>query len=197
MSQFVERRPHPYDSNEHGEVHHLWVRERRRPACTQRFHLPATGSRSTRPRSQGKDPASPRARRGSCNRRVPNNLTRADGMIELSGRQEGPVGNQDRNLRRLAERLAKRRRARFAARLSFPRSELNTAFDLLPSVRRHTLCQRLEPGSNNRTDVHRFSRAASAACQLRTTTMLAGVAFGSPGALSLIIRNRWPSADTS
>jgi len=42
-----------------------------------------------------------------------------------------------------------------------------------------------------------FTRCFSSSIQWRTTTMLAGVALGSPAVLSFIIRNRWPSADTS
>ena len=48
--------------------------------------------------------------------------------------------------------------------------------------------------------VHRLPSgtfAFNSSNQCWTTTMLAGVAFGSPAALSLSIRNRWPSGDTS
>ena len=41
------------------------------------------------------------------------------------------------------------------------------------------------------------TRCFSSSNQLRTTTMLAGVAFGSPSEMLLIIRNRWPSSDSS
>lgn len=41
------------------------------------------------------------------------------------------------------------------------------------------------------------TRAFSSSVQLRTTTMLAGVAFWSLAGVSLSMRNRWPSGDTS